>query len=88
MKKCKVLICEVHKLAAKLGLYDLATQDVDAIHRLPSKEGKIPAILTRFAQRKRRHHWSTNSTALKNDRIFLNENLGKQLKTLFWKMRL
>lgn len=78
---------EINKLAERLALPTLTMQDIEAVHRLPAKEGKTPPILVRFTERAKRDLWMTKRTALRHDNIYVNENLTKQLKALFWKAK-
>lgn len=74
-------------LAAKLDLPQPGTEDIEAAHRLRSREGKIPPVLIRFAERKTRDLWMTKRVTLRNENIYINENLTKTLKGLLWQTR-
>lgn len=83
-KENEDLVEEVKKLAGKLRLSLPSTQDIEAAHRLPARMGKTPPILVRFAQRSMRDAWIAKRVALRDEKVFINENLTKYVKTLFW----
>ncbi|XP_042150121.1 uncharacterized protein LOC121838117, partial [Ixodes scapularis] len=74
----------VKNLADKLELPQLAPEDVEAAHRLGAREGKTAPILVRFVERRTRDHWMTKRVTLRNEKIYINENLTKTLKNLLW----
>lgn len=85
---------EVCDLARKLGLNDFHAPDILAIHRLPSRKGAIPVVLVRFASLRIRDRWMDARGKLRSlagsgtvPRIFLNENLTRANKELFWLAR-
>lgn len=87
-KKDNENLMEVVKhLAQKLQLPEPAASDIEAVHRLSAAEGKVPPILIRFKERSKRDQWIQKKMALRSDGVFINENLTKRLRTLFWKAR-
>ncbi|CAN7975382.1 unnamed protein product [Ixodes persulcatus] len=74
-------------LANKLQLPVPATGDVEAVHRLSAREGKIPPIIVRFNERSARDQWLTKRVALRQEKIFINENLTKSVRELLWSVR-
>lgn len=57
---------------------------IESVHRLKAREGKIPPIIVRFRDRSERDRWVNKRSALKSERIFINENLTKLQRWLFW----
>lgn len=78
---------EINILAGRLGLPEVAAHDTEAIHRLPVREGKVAPVLIRFTHRSTRDLWLSKRTALRNENIYVNENLTKHVKALFWKTK-
>lgn len=74
-------------LSRKLEIKAPEKQSVEAIHRLKAKQDKIPAIIVRFRDQEERDLWLSKKKALRNERIFINENLTTALKQLFWQCR-
>ncbi|XP_042147135.1 uncharacterized protein LOC121836328, partial [Ixodes scapularis] len=74
-------------LVAKLDLPQPGTEDIEAAHRLRSRERKIPPVLIGFAERKTRDLWMTKRVTLRNENIYINDNLTKTLKGLLWQTR-
>lgn len=48
----KDLLSKVNAIATKIQLPQLSGDDVDAIHRLPSQQDKIPDVICCFAKQK------------------------------------
>lgn len=71
-------------LAARLDLPLPEPDKIEAMHRLRAKDDKIAPIIVRFNDRSERDRWVSKRTALKADHIFINENLTKLQKWLFW----
>lgn len=71
-------------LAERLELAEPLDEHVEAIHRIKAKEGMVPPILVRFASTTIRDLWLKKRTALKEDSIYINENLTAHCKTLLW----
>lgn len=74
-------------MAGRLGLPEVAAHDTEAIHRLPVRVGKVAPVLIRFTHRSTRDLWPSKRTALRNENIYVNENLTKHVKALFWKTK-
>lgn len=83
------LLCNINGLAKHLKLQELSEGDVDGIHRLPAKDGKIPAVLVRFVSRMTRDHWLKQRGYLRETKsdVRLFDNLTAQNKRLLWMMR-
>ncbi|CAN8011342.1 unnamed protein product [Ixodes pacificus] len=78
-------------VADKLQVTRLKKEDVEAVHRVPSRKGKTPPIMIRFSNRSRRDEWLKNKNKLRsedpNDNIYLQENLTEINKKLFFEAR-
>lgn len=77
----------VKNIAEKLSLSIPQPEKMESMHRLRAREGKIPPIIVRFNDRSERDQWMTKRTALKNERVYINENLTKLQRWLFWKAK-
>ncbi|CAN8028405.1 unnamed protein product [Ixodes persulcatus] len=82
----KNLLSKVNEIARKLELSELTENDLDGLHRLPPKPGKIPVILVRFLSRVTRDQWLAKWGGLRdtglNVRFF--DNLTASNKKLLW----
>ncbi|CAN7978726.1 unnamed protein product [Ixodes persulcatus] len=78
------LLNVIQWLATKLELPVSTADDIEAVHRLGPHEGKTPPIILRFKDRAVRDLWITKRVVLRQERIFINENLTKSLRQLFW----
>ncbi|XP_064460369.1 uncharacterized protein LOC135370523 [Ornithodoros turicata] len=84
--------CEI---ADRLGLAKPEIHQIEALHRLPSKPGKIPLIIVRFANRRHRNEWLKNKHRLRTgvenrldvEEIYIDENMTSQNKRLFFLSR-
>lgn len=85
----ETLLSTLHELAGKLELPEVKETDIDGLHRLPAKPGKIPAILVRFVSRKMRDNWMEKRGQLKanNSEVYFLDNLTPQTKKLLWMMK-
>ncbi|CAN7994320.1 unnamed protein product [Ixodes hexagonus] len=70
-------------LATRLDLPPPEPDKIEAMHRLRARD-KVAPIIVRFNDRSERDRWVSKRTALKADHIFINENLTKLQKWLFW----
>lgn len=77
----------LRELAAKLELPELTLRDIETAHRVSTRDGRVPPILVRFRERKLRGQWTQKNATLKNIKIFINENLTKRIRSLFWSAR-
>lgn len=78
------LLEKVNAMADILQTSKLIEQDIDAIHRLPSKPDKVPGIIVRFKNLATREAWFRNRGKLKEarDDRFILENLTKRSRAL------
>lgn len=78
------LLNKVNALAPDVELPPLPDDAVVAIHRLPSKKGKIPGIICRFARQADRDKWWKNRNKLRgrDDQVYILENLTKRTRAL------
>lgn len=81
-------------LAPKIGLSTFQPSDILAVHRLPAKKDKEPAVIVRFASVKLKEKWMAARNKLRSLResddsrhLFFNDNLTRANKELFWKTR-
>lgn len=74
----------LEEIAEKLEVPTPTVDSVEAVHRLKCKEGKIPAILVRFRDRKVSDTWTAKRNKLRNEGIFVNENLTHYIRQLMW----
>ncbi|CAN8020718.1 unnamed protein product [Ixodes persulcatus] len=83
------LLKKINDVANELELRELTESDVDGFHRLPSKDGKIPAVLVRFVSRVTRDQWLQRKGRLRDNQsdVRLFDNLTAQNKNLLWMMR-
>lgn len=51
------VLTKLSDVAKSFSLSELTASDVEAVHRLPSRQGKIPAITVRFSQLSLRDRW-------------------------------
>ncbi|KAH9379121.1 hypothetical protein HPB48_019888 [Haemaphysalis longicornis] len=78
------LVEVVQNLAQKLELPVPDKKEIEAVHRLLAKEGKVPTIIVKFARRFVRDEWLEKRLALSSESIFIKENLTQRVKKLFW----
>lgn len=78
------LLNKLNWVGTPIGLPELLADDVEAIHRLPSKVGKIPGIIVRFARLSLRDKWLEARKALKNAKspVSITENMTKHNRDL------
>ncbi|KAH8025778.1 hypothetical protein HPB51_011456 [Rhipicephalus microplus] len=78
------LVGKINALAIQNELLELSRDDVAAIHRFPSKQDKIPAIICRFNELNVREAWWDNRLKISkmNKEVRVLENLTKRSKTL------
>lgn len=57
-------------LPIKLNLGEPSVNDIEAVHRLPAREGRIPPILVRFKERRVWYLWINKKSHLDRN-IFL-----------------
>ncbi|KAH8030779.1 hypothetical protein HPB51_011619 [Rhipicephalus microplus] len=78
------LVGKINALAIQNELPELSHDNVAAIHRLPSKHDKIPAIICRFTKLNVREAWWDNRLEISemNKEVRVLENLTKRSKAL------
>ncbi|XP_065308124.1 uncharacterized protein [Dermacentor albipictus] len=82
------LLEEINALAGKAELPQLLQHDIVAIHRLPAKKGKTPAVICRFAKQMNRDEWWQNRKKLSCvDKLFLQENITKRTRALLFEVK-
>lgn len=87
------LLEKLNKLASDLQLPPLSECDVEAAHRIPSKNekknDKPDIVIVRFSSRLTKERWFEKKSELRKAKsnIFFNENLTAYNKALFWKMK-
>lgn len=81
-------------LAAQLQIPRFGNADILAIHRLPARPDKTPPILIRFASVSMKEAWMEARGALRSriqagslPKLYLNDNLTRANKELFWQAR-
>lgn len=52
--------------------------------KIESMHTKIPPIIIRFNDRSERDKWVSKRTALKDEHVYINENLTRLQRWLFW----
>lgn len=78
------LTCIVQSIASKLELSVPTVEDIEAVHRIKGKLNCIPPILVRFKNRATRDKWIEKRMVLKDEDIYINENLTPSVKRLIW----
>lgn len=89
----------MENIAAALDV-DFRAEDIDVVHRVPSRGNAPPKIIAQFLSRRKREEWmmkkrqvppilakdvcNTNST----QKVFLNTHLCQEWKDLLWKAKL
>ncbi|CAN7943129.1 unnamed protein product [Ixodes hexagonus] len=85
------LIEKLGSVADKLEVARLKKEDVEAVHRVPSRKGKTPPIMIRFLNRSIRDEWLKNKNKLRSEdntvNVYLQENLTETNKKLFFEAR-
>lgn len=74
-------------LAEKLDIASLTADCIDAAHRLPAREGRIPPIIVKFTSRIQRDTWYSKRRILVKENIFINENLTAETRRLLWQAK-
>ncbi|XP_042142145.1 uncharacterized protein LOC121833113 [Ixodes scapularis] len=88
------LVSVVGELAGKQGLENFQPRDILAVHRLPSRRDGPPVILVKLASVSLREQWLATRGKLRTlaaegslPKLFLNENLTRKNRELFWMVR-
>ncbi|CAN7999751.1 unnamed protein product [Ixodes pacificus] len=87
----KNLLEKLNKLADKIEVPRLTTDNVEAVHRIPTKTKKTPMVIVRFINRNDRDAWLKNKQKLRSgaevDKVYLEENLIASNRKLFFHVR-
>lgn len=83
------LLSKINEIAAQLHLDTLDTQDVAAVHRLPSRPDRIPGVIVRFTRQEVRDKWLAGRRALRiaNSNVYVSENMTKRSRDLLSKCK-
>lgn len=83
------LLGKVNALAKTIAVPELAQHEVVAIHRLPSKPGKIPGIILRFARQDMCEEWFEKRHGLSTlpSQVYIQENLTKHSRDLVFEVK-
>ncbi|CAN8031304.1 unnamed protein product [Ixodes persulcatus] len=88
LKDHENLLQTVNALATELELPELTESDIEGLHRLPARVGKIPAVLIRFNSRATQEKWINKNINLRERqssiRFFFFLNLTAVNKKLLW----
>ncbi|XP_042146389.1 uncharacterized protein LOC120846957 [Ixodes scapularis] len=89
------LLSFIESLAKKLNISHFHKTDILAIHRLPAKREKAPPFLIRFASVSMKESWMEVRGKLPSlsqvgpfPKLYLNDNLTRANKELFWQFAL
>ncbi|CAN7951845.1 unnamed protein product [Ixodes pacificus] len=85
------LLEKLNKLADQIEVPRLTTDNVEAVHRIPTKTKKTPMVIVRFINRNDRDAWLKNKQKLRSgaevDNVYLEENLTASNRKLFFDVR-
>lgn len=83
------LITKLNEVAKSVSLSELTATDVDAVHRLPSRQDKVPGIIVRFSQLSLRDRWIEKRKVLRNmhSDVSICENMTVQNRKLLRDVR-
>lgn len=95
--KDEVLEDIVVRVAEKMEI-NLQKDDIDAVHRLPARKGKVANVIVQLVSRRKRDEFITkkkNFNITNNDisgngnntKVYVNENLSPHYKQLLWKTK-
>lgn len=70
------------EIASKVGVPQLVKSEVSAIHRLPSRPGKVPGVIVRFTSQETRDKWLEGKKSLRGTSLYVTENMTKHSRTL------
>lgn len=77
------LLEKINEVATKLNVPHVTRKDIAAVHRLPAKADKTPAIITRFLRQEDRDTWLANRHLLQKEKsLFICENITRLSRTL------
>lgn len=78
------LIAKLNEVATTVNLPPLSENDVDAVHRLPSRPGSEAGIIVRFYRQSLRDAWLEKRKALRESKSYVSitENMTKQNREL------
>lgn len=86
------LLGKLNKISEIIHVSSLSNNDIEIVHRIPSKTGKIPPVIVRFVRRETRNDWLKNRNKLRSsidgyDTVYLQENLTELNRKLFFDAR-
>lgn len=85
------LLEKLNKIADQIEVPRLTTDNVEAVHRIPTKTKKTPMVIVRFINRNDRDAWLKNKQKLRSgaevDNVYLEENLTASNRKLFFDVR-
>ncbi|KAL1445543.1 hypothetical protein MTO96_029157 [Rhipicephalus appendiculatus] len=83
------LLSKINEIAAQLRLDTLDTQEVTAVHRLPSRPDRIPGVIVRFTRQEIRDKWLAERRSLRiaNSNVYISENMTKRSRDLLSKCK-
>ncbi|CAN7995616.1 unnamed protein product [Ixodes hexagonus] len=87
----KNLLEKLNKIADKIDVPRLTEDNVEAVHRVPTKAKKTPIVIVRFVNRNERNAWLQNKQKLRSeaddDNVYLQENMTALNRQLFYEVR-
>lgn len=85
------LLEKLNEIADQIQVPRLTTDNVEAVHRIPTKATKTPMVIVRFINRNDRNAWIQNKQKLRRgtdaDNVYLQENLTATNRKLFFDAR-
>lgn len=86
------LLEKLNKIADKIEVPRLTKENVEAVHRVPTKAKKPPMVIVRFVNQHERNAWLHNKQKLRsetsNDNVYLSENMTALNRQLFYDVRM
>lgn len=86
------LLGKLNKISEIIQVSSLTNNDVEIVHRIPSKTAKTPPVIVRFVRRETRDDWLKNRNKLRSstdgyDIVYLQENLTELNRKVFFDAR-
>lgn len=78
------LLSKINAVGQSLSLPVLAKSDVEALHRLPSKAGRVPGVIVRFVKLETKSEWLQGNKRLREGRskVSITENMTQHSRIL------